>query len=485
MSLSLAFNTAQSALATTATQLQVSSRNVAAANDPSAARKIAVTTTTPDGSTRVVSITRAAGGQLFVRMLAATAGTAAQQAVDEGLTTLRSTVDDSNTPTSPAARIGVLADALSQAANTPDDPTLARQVVTGAQDLAGALNSATATVQQARGAADSAIASSVTQINDLLRQFQVENAAVVRGVSAGADITDTLDRRDAILSQLSQEIGISTVTRANNDIMIYTDSGATLFETTPRAVTFLPTPVMDATTRGGGVYVDGVAVAGPGATMPVQSGRIAGLTQLRDQIAPSYQTQLDEMARGLITAFAEADQSGAGGPALAGLFTGTDAAVPDGLTSGLAGWLRVNAALDPAQGGDPMRLRDGGINGAAYLYNTSGTASFSGRLAELGTALGAQQSFDGASGLPAAASLDQLATASVSWLEGARKASAVRLDSEQAVLTKATTALSAGAGVNLDQEYAAQLELERSYQASSKLIGVVGQLYDSLFAAIG
>ncbi len=33
-------------------------------------------------------------------------------------------------------------------------------------------------------------------------------------------------------------MGISTITRAGNDMVIYTDGGATLFETTPRTVTF-------------------------------------------------------------------------------------------------------------------------------------------------------------------------------------------------------------------------------------------------------
>lgn len=485
MSLSLAFNTAQASLATTTTRLQVSSRNVAAAGDPSASRKIALTTTAPDGSTRVASITRAAGGPLFVRMLGATSSTAAQQAIADGLTSLQQTVDDTQNPTSPAALIGSLSDALSQAANTPDDPTLARQVVTDAQTLAIALNTASDTVQQARGTADSGIAGAVDTINGLLKQFQVENAAVVQGSASGADVTDALDRRDGIVSRLSEELGISTVTRANNDIMIYTDSGATLFETTPRAVTFQPTPVMDASTSGKAVYVDGVAVLGPGATMPVQSGRIAGFATVRDDLAPTYQKQLDDVARGLISAFAETDQSGSGAASAVGLFTSPDGSVPAALTPGLASRIGVSAAVDPAQGGDPSLLRDGGINGAAYVYNTSGAASFSGRLAGLVSELAGQRSFDTGSGLSGDGSLAQFATASVSWLAGTRQATATRLDGQQAVLAKASNALSAATGVNLDQEYATQLELERSYQASSKLIGVVNQLYDSLFSAIG
>ena len=73
----------------------------------------------------------------------------------------------------------------------------------------------------------------------------------------------------------------------------------------------------------------------------------------------------------------------------------------------------------------------------------------------------------------------------MSWLQGARKAADARLDSEKTVLAQASNALSAATGVNLDDEYASQLELERGYQATSKLMGVVNQLYDSLFRMIG
>lgn len=486
MSLSLAFNTAQSSLLTTATKLSVSSRNVAAADDPSASRKIAVTTTTADGSARVVTISRATGTALFDRMLGATSSSASLAALSDGLTALQQTVGDPEDATSPAGRLGTFTNALARAAHTPDDPTLAQAAVTAAQDLTQSLNDASRVVQDTRVEADAKIASSVAKVRDLLGQFQVENEAVVTGSVAGQDVTDAMDRRDAILAQLSEQMGVSTFTRANNDVVIYTDSGATLFEKTPRSTSFEPSRALDAATAGKAVFVDGVAVTGPDATMPLKSGAIAGLTQLRDEIAPTFQTQLDEMARGLISAFAEADQSGSGGPSLAGLFTpgGSDRAVPTALTAGLAARLAVNPAADAGVGGDPALLRDGGMNGPAYAYNASGAASFAGRLSDLSDALAAAQSFDPASGLSSTAGLGDFAAASVSWLQGKRQDAAIRLDGQQAVLSQTSSALSAATGVNLDQEYAAQLELERSYQASSKLMGVVSQLYDVLFSVI-
>lgn len=487
MSLSLAFNTARSSLHTTSSQLSVSSRNVAGGNDPNASRKIAVTVTSGDGSSRVVSISRATGGPLFDRMLGATSTTANQKAVLDGLNTLRQTIGDTTSGISPAAKLGVLQSALQSAANAPDNAVFAQSVATAAADLARALNGSTETVQQARTDADAAIGTSVTKVNDLLAQFQVENATVVSGTARGIDVTDAMDRRDAILSNLSQEMGISVVGRANNDMVVYTDSGVTLFDSVPRAVTFRASTVLAPGADGQAVFVDGVAVTGADAVMPLLTGRIAGHASLRDTLAPTYQTQLDELARGLVIAFSEQDQTGGGAPAAAGLFTVGDgtATVPSGLTPGLAGTLAVHAGADAAQGGDPFALRDGGLNGAAYGYNAAGAASFQGRLRDLGSALTTARTYDSATGLGAAAKpLAGHATASVSWLEGLRQITSTRADSEQAVLTQASGALSNATGINLDQEYANQLELERSYQASSKLIGAVNQLFDALFGII-
>ena len=47
------------------------------------------------------------------------------------------------------------------------------------------------------------------------------------------------------------------------------------------------------------VDADGVPITGSSATMSVGSGRISGLVMVRDELAVSYQSQLDEVARGL------------------------------------------------------------------------------------------------------------------------------------------------------------------------------------------
>jgi flagellar hook-associated protein 1 FlgK len=221
--------------------------------------------------------------------------------------------------------------------------------------------------------------------------------------------------------------------------------------------------------------------------MPLRSGNLVGLSTLRDEHAVTSQNQLDEVARGLIATFAESDRSGGGGPDLAGLFTWSGGpAVPaaGALAPGLAGRIRVNPSVDPMQGGRLERLRDGGMNGVAYTYNATGAAGFSGRLEALAAAMTAPQTFNAASGITGAFGLTDFGAASVSWLEGLRQAVTTDAGYQATLVARASEALSNATGVNMDDEYAIQLQLEKSYAASSKLIGVINQLFDTLLATV-
>lgn len=313
MSLTAALNTARSSLATTSAQIAVSGRNVAGADDPTYTRKLALVSTTRDGTAQLVSIRRATDVALLGRTLSAKAASAGDSAVLDGLNRLRETIGDTADGASPAALIGGLADAVTQYGNVPDDRQRGQAVVSAAQDLAASLNRSSATVATVRREADQAIATSVAHVNDLLGRLVSLNATIQRGSSAGIDVTASMDQRDGLVTELAEEMGVNVVQRPMNEIAIYTDSGVPLLDRTARTVSFQPTTTFGSDTVGAAVYVDGVPVAGENATMPLRSGRIVGLATVRDQLAMQYQAQIDETARGLVTAFAESDQSGSGG----------------------------------------------------------------------------------------------------------------------------------------------------------------------------
>jgi flagellar hook-associated protein 1 FlgK len=485
MSLSVAYNTARSSLQASQSQMAVVSRNTSGASDPNYSRKIAALTTT--GGYARITVLRASDQALLTKMLETTSDSATQKALLEGLQKLSQTVGDTELNQSPAARVGALNSALQQYANAPDNPVLAQAFVKVATDLADTLNRATATIQSVRLEADGGMAGSVARINDLLSKFEKANQQVVSGSALGADVSDAMDTRDGLIAQLSEEIGITVVPRAGNDIALYTDSGVPLFERTARPVTFSPTTVYGPATTGGDVFIDGIRVTGPGALMPLNSGNLVGLARLRDDVAVTYQTQLDELARGLIQTFSESDQSGAAKPDMPGVFTfaGATGIPVMPASAGLAGLIRVNDAIDPTKGGKFENIRDGGINGAGYAYNPDGNASFSERLYALTEGMIAQRPFDPTLGFGPTASLQSFASLSGSWLEATRQSASQSVDYQTTLLGHASEALSNATDVNMDDETALMLQLEKSYSASAKLLSVIDQMLKTLLSVVG
>ncbi|MGB8737530.1 MAG: flagellar hook-associated protein FlgK, partial [Rhodomicrobium sp.] len=270
-------NGAAAGVSVASAQISVVSQNIANQSNTGASRKIA-NIVTINGLPTVASISRASNAALLSSLLSANSSQAQQSAISNALTQLQNTLGTSSSDTnSPTALIGQLSDALQTYADSPQSTASAQAAVTAADNLASGLNSASATVQSVREQADAGIASSVSTINSLLTQFGQVNQTIVSGTQSGADVTDALDQRDSVLQQLSTQIGITTVTGANNSVQIYTDSGVTLFDQTAMPVTFTPTPAFTASTQGNAVYADGVPITVPGSSLSIHSGALVGL----------------------------------------------------------------------------------------------------------------------------------------------------------------------------------------------------------------
>ena len=266
MSLSAALDGAITGLSVASAQISVVSRNIANQSNANASRKIA-NVVTVNGLPTITTVSRASDDALLKNLLSANGDQAEQSAISDSLTQLEATLGAStNDTTSPTALMGQLTSALQSYEAAPQNIVGAQAAVTAAGNLAKGLNSASATVQGVREQADAGIASSVSTINSLLSQFQQINDSIVNSPQA-ADITDLQDQRDTLLQKLSSEIGITTVTRGNNDMAIFTDSGVTLFDKTPRSVTFSSTANFSAATQGQPVYADGVPITAQGSPL--------------------------------------------------------------------------------------------------------------------------------------------------------------------------------------------------------------------------
>lgn len=480
MSLTSALNTAQSIFNNTGTQSSIVSNNISNAGNKDYVRRQAMLTTSLNGA-QVVKISRAQEDALLKQYLKASSQDSAQQTLLSGLEDLKSIMGGNDNETSPEVALRTFRDKLGTFRATPGDLIAAQGAITAAQDVVTSLNNASKAVQQQRADADKQIKNQVDSLNSLLKQFETANNAVKKATSANEDPSSALDEREKVLKQINQIVGVSTATRANNDMVLYTADGTTLFETIPRTVSFEPTQSYAASTTGNKVYVDGVAVnMGSGSTTSAQ-GSLASLLQIRDDIAPKFQSQLDETARGLVNLYQEA-----GAP---GLFVWTDPATgtagglpPAGLiVNGIAGTIAVNKSVvtSGTPAGDPMRLRDGNINGGPPK-NTTNSSGYTAELDRLYTSMDSGIAFDPKTGLDSNVSILTFATNSIGWLEQNRSNATTAAENTQAAAARTDEAYSNETGVNLDEELTLLLDIEQSYKAATKILNAVDEMLKAL-----
>ncbi|MFB2549650.1 flagellar hook-associated protein FlgK [Ensifer soli] len=471
MSLSSAITTAQQIFNNTSIQTTLVSKNIANSGNADYSRRLALLGSSANGAT-VVSIQRAQSDALMKQTLASISQASAQDRLLSGLQAIKTSLGDNDYETSPATYLSSFRDTLQTYAATPASTTVAASVVAEARDLALSISKTSAAVQDVRLQADKDIGNDVAELNRLLSEFEKVNNRIKGMTVSGADTSDAMDDREKLLKQMSEIVGISTVGRANNDTVIYTSDGIVLFETTPRQVSFSPTVAFNAATTGGAVYVDGVELSsGTGGNTSAQ-GRLQSLLQVRDDIAPTFQTQLDELARGLVTLFQEG-----GAPGLF-VWAGGTIPAPGTLVSGMAETLSVN----PLAESNPQLLRDGGFNGV--VSNTGANSGYSALLDSFVAALDAPMTFDGITELQTTGSITDFAGASLGWIEQLRSTASAANDTKSALLSRTQQALSNETGVSIDEELSLLLDLEQSYKASAKLVTTVDAMFRALMDAV-
>ncbi|MFK0163007.1 flagellar hook-associated protein FlgK [Rhizobium sp. NPDC090279] len=495
MSLTTALNNAQAIFNNTGTQSSVVSNNIANANNTNYSRRQAVVTTDMAGA-QVVQIARSSEPSLQKAYLGSSSSDSAQQLLLNAYSNLQSaTLGGNDNEIAPATYLSAFQDAMQNYAGSPSNSTAAQSAINAAQSLVTSLNNATTAVQTARSDADKQISSDVSTLNSLLTQFQTANDAVKSATATAGPtssaLADALDQRDSILGQISKIVGVTTVTRGNNDMALYTTSGTTLFETIPRTVTFKSTDTYtpDSPVPGNSVYIDGVALTpGQGASTTAQ-GTLQAALQIRDDVAPTYQKQLDEIARGLVTTFAETSNTNPSSPVMAtGLFTYSGATTwtsgtgPSSATviTGLAGSIKLSAAAVA----NPNLVRDGGINNTttdtSYTKNTSGDSGYSTQLDAYITAMNTKASFDGNAGSSTNATLMDYSSSSIGWLEGQRSTATTAAENTSAALSRSSSAYSNATGVNLDEELTLMMDIEQSYKAGTKILNAVNEMLQSV-----
>ncbi len=482
MSFGTAFASALSGLTAATKASELVSSNIANATTPGYGRRalaLAAQTTGPNGQgVKIVGTNRAEDRPLLNdrRLAQSSMGDAqARQAFFDRLQTLMGTPDQ---PSSLSGRAAAFSSALAEAVSHPESEVRLGTVAASAKALVSGLAAIGADIQTARTRADAEIATQVQQLNAALGRAAKLNGQIQAGLAAGQDTSALQDQRQQTIDQIAQILPLREVSQNNGTVALYTTGGAVLLDLRPSVFGFTPTaaisPAMSQQLGGlSGLTLNGVATATSGAASFLLGGTLAANFALRDDIAVSAQAQIDGVARDLVERFQNTSVDPTRAVGAPGLFT--DASAPFDIANevGLAQRLRLNAAVDPDQGGALWRLRDGlgatlpGPPGANALLASLNAALTDRRQTASGGFLPSQRSFS-----VLASDLLSMTAAKTLSAQGELTFASTRLDT--------FTSLEAQGGVDTDYEMQSLLQIEQSYTANAKVLKAVGDMMQTL-----
>lgn len=373
MSMSAALNNALSGLNTNARRTQVISDNVANALTPGYARRsvsIAPRVTAGEGAgVTVTGVARATDPRATGDRRRAEAASGESAALASAESRLLGSIGGIADAGSISARAVTWESALARLADSPESAALQADAAAAARGLVSGLNAASQETQGVRMDADGQIGLMVSEINSALESIRELNSDIERMTISGRDTAALDDARSREIDRISSLVPVRIAGRENGKIALYTPDGGILLDGRANLLGFEATGQItaDMTLGSGalsGLTLNGEPISAGAGDGPLDGGALGAQFAIRDTLAPEAQGQLDALAQDLILRFEDpaVDTTLAVGDP--GIFTDEGGAFDALDVIGLAGRLQVNAAVDPAQGGEAWRLRDG-INAAA------------------------------------------------------------------------------------------------------------------------
>jgi flagellar hook-associated protein 1 FlgK len=457
------------------------SSNISNALTPGYGRRtlnLSPATTGDFGGVRIDGISRAVDKSLASdRRLAEAQQLNTKASVDffERVERLLGTPDD---PASLSARLSGFENALITAASRPDAPERLTAVVNEAKGLATSIANASAGIQDARSLADRTIGQQVDRLNISLRQVAALNSQITAQQVQGGDVSGLQDQRQQVIDQIGTLVPVREVPRDNGQIALYSTGGAILLDGTAATLGFDPSNVVTPYMSVGagtlsGLTINGTPVRTSSENGALRGGTIGSLFAIRDELGVSAQEQVDAIARDLVERFQDPAVDPSLNPGDAGLFTDDGGAFDTADEVGLSSRIAINAAVDPNQGGEVWRIRDG-VNAIS-----PGAASNSTLLLSLTHAL-TNTRVPGSGGFAGAAfTATGFVSTITSGIAANRTTSEQELSFANARLTELTDRQLAD-GVDTDAEFARLLLIEQSYAANARMIEAADEMMQTI-----
>ncbi|MCI4660432.1 MAG: flagellar hook-associated protein FlgK [Neomegalonema sp.] len=479
MTLNTALYNALSGLTATSRQVTVTAHNIANASTEGYARQsvdlAAVSLNGQGNGVKVLGVSRAQTPELTADRRRAEADLGRSETLASGAAQLTQLIGDSEDVGALFALYQNLEDTIRDLSNRPDSQTNQTLVVDAANRLAEGFADLEDGVSTIRQNTEREIAQQISTVNNALEEIAKLNSQISYASATGSDVSGLEQLRQDQIDIVAPIVPVEVKERANGTLALMTPSGQMLVDATASKLEFTSTANINASMdyRNGVGPLSGLSINGheitPGASnTALTSGSLAGLFELRDVETLEMHQQIDALAEDLMARFADASTDptlSAGAP---GLFT--DAGGASTGTAGLAGRLRVNAAVDPDQGGDLWRIYSG-IEATSALEAGDNSIAVSMLDAMTRTLTP-----------PAASGLTVVGSASdfVADLGSLRATTEQSFEASQTMVAARVNALSETeimqTGVDIDYELQNLTTIETNYAANARVISVVDEM---------
>jgi len=378
----------------------------------------------------------------------------------------------------------------------PESAALRTNLVNKAQGLISALKTRYQLLEDQRNNADQAVGSLVTQVNTLTDQIASLNQRIMTESSPGAN-NDARDQRKALTDKLSALVGINVFEGAKGEYQITLDSGTGILVngTSSYQLSASPGGALD----GKSSILLNTEIPPLAVTSSIKDGQLGARLDLRDNLLPGLQRQLDQLAAGLVQGVNQLHRTGyaadgittaasapphpplafnnyffVGDPANAsnpGLPTGVDFT---GNYKGMVSSLAI----------DPNIVMDSSLIAAAGVAGAKGDNANALAMAALQTAAGTVD-LDGNGIGDSGTSYSNVIGNLISDVGNKTQLYETQTTAQQNLLTALQNQRDSISGVNLDEEASSMMTLQRGYQASARFISVINQLTDQLVNQFG
>jgi flagellar hook-associated protein 1 len=312
---------------------------------------------------------------------------------------------------------------------------------------------------------------SVTELNSVVREIAQLNEKIVAAESSRTPANDLRDHRASLIEKLSSLVDTTHLENKDGSVTIMTSDGLLLVEAYQS---------WELSVSGDEIHWNGID---SDVSTRLKGGKIGAYLDVRDDIVPQYQTNLDELAGSLI---AEVNGLHSTGYTLSG-DRGKTFFKPFKTLPG-----ETPSATDYHQAAAYIQLSDDVKNTPANIAagGTSGAPGDNGNALKIAAVQGDdtveirkwtyQDRGTNASNTLQTETMDdyyRALTADVGILSGEMNKDR---DFTQSMLDNLNNLRDSVSGVNLDEELTELIKIQRAYEASSKLIAVANEMLESL-----